>query len=188
MHCVLLFFLLMEPVQWWFPEGVSSSRKCEDRFSSSILSTHWTQIFSVVTSQAAYTKTNHFWMSFHGWNFCCLASPWLVSQPVAPLSRPQPLGPPRFRAVSDRAWWPSQVPGDSAGSVRPKSHDAAHLGPGWISPWKKRPGVPGPLQNPQNHLGAPKLVFSVVMKFDQNVYGIFIDTWMARIEFIVNVN
>lgn len=47
--CFCCFFLLMEPVQWWFPEGVSSSRKCEDRFSSSILSTHWTQIFSVVS-------------------------------------------------------------------------------------------------------------------------------------------
>ena len=45
----LCFLLLMETVKWWFPEGVSSSRKCEDRFSSSILSTHWTQIFSVVS-------------------------------------------------------------------------------------------------------------------------------------------
>ena len=118
-------------------------------------------------SQAAYTKTNHLWLTFSWLKNCCLASPRSVVA-RCPLSRPQPLGPPRFRAVSDRAWWPSQVPGDSAGSVRPKSHDAAHLGPGWISPWKKRPGYPWSLtSHPKPFKGAPKLVFSVVMKFDQ---------------------
>lgn len=77
-------------------------------------------------SQATYTYEAYL-ADFFAW-----ASPRLVSQPVAPLSRPQPLGPPRFRAVSDRAWWPSQVPGNSAShkSVR-NSQDAAPPGP-WM--------------------------------------------------------
>ena len=119
-------------------------------------------------SQAAYTKTNHLWLTFSWLKNCCLASPRLL--PLAPLSRPQPLAPPRFRAVSDRAWWPSQVPGDSAG-------DAGHLGPGFLDfPMeKKRPGFPWSLTNhPKPFKGAPKLGFEVVMKFDQlciwNIY------------------